>query len=222
MSNRALLQRYLPMVTFISEICGTNYEVILHDLSNREHSIVAIFNGHLSGRKTGDPLTGLARKLVQDKIYEKQDFITNYQGHTRDGKQFVSSTYFIKEGEELLGLLCINHDTSDLLAISQRLHHLMSASSLPHMEKRGNYTEALDDSIPVLSTTLIQNTVNSFGVSAARMTAQEKEQVILQLEQQGVFSTRGSVSRAAKSLNVSEPTVYRYLRRIRMQNEPPS
>ena len=51
MSNRAQLERYIPMVTFISEICGKNYEVILHDVSDPENSVISIFNGHLSGRK---------------------------------------------------------------------------------------------------------------------------------------------------------------------------
>ena len=70
MSNRAQLERYIPMVTFISEICGKNYEVILHDVSDPENSVISIFNGHLSGRKVGDPMTELARNLVRDQIYE--------------------------------------------------------------------------------------------------------------------------------------------------------
>ena len=86
MSNRAQLERYIPMVTFISEICGKNYEVILHDVSDPENSVISIFNGHLSGRKVGDPMTELARNLVRDQIYETQDFIANYEGRTRNGK----------------------------------------------------------------------------------------------------------------------------------------
>ena len=140
MSNRAQLERYIPMVTFISEICGKNYEVILHDVS-------------------------------------------------------------------------------DFFAISQHLHGLMRAFSLPGEDSRNSYTEDLDDSIPGLSTTLIHNTVLNFGVPPSRMTPQEKEQVIQALEHQGVFSTKGSVGQAAKELNISEPTVYRYLRRIRTRGD---
>ena len=40
MSNRAQLERYIPMVTFISEICCKNYEVILHDVSDPENSVI--------------------------------------------------------------------------------------------------------------------------------------------------------------------------------------
>ena len=35
------------------------------------------------------------------------------------------------------------------------------------------------------------------------------------LDRQGVFSTKGAVGQAARELDISEPTVYRYLRRVR-------
>lgn len=215
MSNREKLEPYLPIVSFFSTVCGDNYEIILHDVSEPEESVIAIHNGGLSGRKVGDPMTELARNLVRDKVYADRDFVSNYAGRTRNGKQFVSSTYFIKEGGELLGLICVNHDISDLTAISQHLRNLMSAFSVPGEDRTGGYTEELDDSISGLSSTLIRNTVLHFGIPASRMTAPEKEEVIQALEKQGVFSTKGSVVQAAKELNISEPTVYRYLRRIR-------
>ena len=95
MSNQSKLAPYLPMAAFLSAVCGDNFEVILHDVSEPETSVVAIFNGHLSGRKVGDPMTELARSLVREEVYREQDFVSNYEGRTRDGKQFVSSTYFI-------------------------------------------------------------------------------------------------------------------------------
>lgn len=217
MSNRAKLERYLPIAAFLSGVCGEQYEVILHDVSDPERSVIAIYNGHLSGREVGGPMTELARSLVRDRVYEDRDFIANYEGRTRNGKQFVSSTYFIKEEGELVGLICVNHDVSDLTAISRHLHNLMQGFSVPGEGRAGGYTEELDDSISGLSTTLIHNTVLNFGVPPARMTAQEKEDVVQTLEKQGVFATKGSVGQAARELGISEPTVYRYLRHIRVR-----
>lgn len=216
MSYSDVLQRYIPLVAFISAICGSNYEVILHDASDQEHSVIAIHNGHLSGRKVGDPMTELARSLVRENAYRDTDFIANYEGRTRNGKQFVSSTYFIKERGELVGLICINHDVSDLVSISQHLGSLMRAFSLPGSQAGGpGYTEELDDSISGLSATMIHNTITGSGVAPDRMTPQEKLEVIRSLDRQGVFATKGSVGHAAQELGISEPTVYRYLRRIR-------
>lgn len=216
MSNQSRLERYLPIAAFLSAVCGDHYEVILHDVSDPETSVMAIFNGHLSGRKVGDPMTELARRLVRDEVYRDRDFVSNYEGRTRSGKRFVSSTYFIKEDGELLGLICVNHDVSDLTAMASHLQSLLAAFSVPgQVPPQAPYTEELDDSIPELSTTLIHNTVLRQGVPAGRMTTQEKESLIEALERQGVFSTKGSVGQVARELDISEPTVYRYLRRIR-------
>lgn len=219
MSYRAILERYIPMVDFISQICGTNYEVILHDVSEPECSVVSIHNGHLSGRKVGDPMTELARGLVRDKVYADKDFIANYEGRTRNGKQFVSSTYFLKEQGELVGLICINHDVSDLCSISHHLGNLMRAFAVPgSVSGSGDgYTEDLDGSIDHLSSSLIHSTVASQGVPPARMTPAEKLEVVRVLEHQGVFATKGSVGQAAQELGISEPTVYRYLRQVRRE-----
>ena len=51
MRDRELLESYIPMVRFIAAICGPRCEVVLHDLKDIEHSIIAIENGHISGRR---------------------------------------------------------------------------------------------------------------------------------------------------------------------------
>ncbi|NCB04172.1 MAG: hypothetical protein EOM69_01445, partial [Clostridia bacterium] len=33
MTDQELLQRYIPLVDFIADICGQNYEVLLHDVT---------------------------------------------------------------------------------------------------------------------------------------------------------------------------------------------
>ena len=52
MSNYASLERYIPLVKFMGEICGKNYEIILHDVSTPERSVIAACNEHLSGNRT--------------------------------------------------------------------------------------------------------------------------------------------------------------------------
>lgn len=55
MSNYACLERYIPLVEFMGKICGKSYEIILHDVSTPERSVIAACNEHLSGRRIGDP-----------------------------------------------------------------------------------------------------------------------------------------------------------------------
>lgn len=219
MSNYAFLEKYIPLINFMAEICGKNYEIILHDTSTPERSVIAAHNAHLSGRRVGDPMTELAKELIREGSYLKQDFVANYEGRTRGGKRFVSSTYFIKEGTELRGLICVNHDVEDFFALSEHLTSLMQAFSLPVDSQSASYTENLDDSISSLSSNLIHTTVLSYTAVRPHLGTADKLEVIRSLESQGVFSTKGSVGQAARELGISEPTVYRYLKRVRENKE---
>ena len=214
-SNYACLERYIPLVQFMGKICGKNYEIILHDVSTPERSVIAACNEHLSGRRVGDPMTELAKELVRTGAYKEHDYVANYEGRTRGGKRFVSSTYFIKEKGQLVGLICVNHDVEDILVLSERLSNLVHAFSLPMEDERAAYTENLDDSIPELSSNLIHSTILGYGIPSDAMHASDKLDILRSLDAQGVFQTKGSSGRVAKELHISEPTVYRYLRRIR-------
>ncbi len=216
MSNYACLERYIPLVTFMGEICGKNYEIILHDVSTPERSVIATCNSHLSGRRVGDPMTELAKDLIRTGAYLEHDFVANYEGRTRGGKRFVSSTYFIKEKGELVGLICVNHDVEDFFALSEHLNNLVQAFSLPvGGTYPTTYTENLDDSISGLSSSLIHSTVLNYHVPMEAMHSADKLEVVRILESQGVFATKGSVGQVARELHISEPTVYRYLQKIR-------
>ena len=43
-----LLYSYTTTVKFLGSVLGPDYEVVLQDLSNINHSVIAIENGHIS------------------------------------------------------------------------------------------------------------------------------------------------------------------------------
>lgn len=52
----------MPLVDFLGAALGSATEVVLHDLTEPESSVVKIVNGHVSGRNVGaPPPTSLAR-----------------------------------------------------------------------------------------------------------------------------------------------------------------
>ena len=161
-------------------------------------------------------MTELAKDLIRTGAYLEHDFVANYEGRTRGGKRFVSSTYFIKEKGELVGLICVNHDVEDFFALSEHLNNLVQAFSLPVGGTcPTTYTENLDDSISGLSSSLIHSTVLNYHVPMEAMHSADKLEIVRILESQGVFATKGSVGQVARELHISEPTVYRYLQKIR-------
>lgn len=70
-----LLYSYKTTVKFLGSVLGPDYEVVLQDLSNKNHSVIAIENGHISGRTIGSPLTSAVFQMLSSKVYEENDFI---------------------------------------------------------------------------------------------------------------------------------------------------
>ena len=69
-------------------------------------------------------MTEFGLNLLESRIYEKENFITNYKGVT-GGKILRSSTLFIKdEKENLIGMLCVNIDITKYLSMSKELESL--------------------------------------------------------------------------------------------------
>ena len=71
------LTNYIPLVKFMGQVFGSDFEIILHDISQPDTSIIAIENAHISGRRIGDSLTDLARQFIADKKYLETDYIVN-------------------------------------------------------------------------------------------------------------------------------------------------
>ena len=51
MAKSNYLRQFIPMVDALGETFGKHCEVVLHDLSTPETSIIAIANGHVTGRQ---------------------------------------------------------------------------------------------------------------------------------------------------------------------------
>ncbi|MEI4770677.1 PAS domain-containing protein [Psychrobacillus sp. FJAT-51614] len=219
------LQPFIQMVDFIGMAMGNNCEVVLHDVSKIEHSIVAIKNNHISNRKVGGSLTDLALKILKDKSYEEKDFLINYSGKTQDGKILRSSTFFIKdEYGNVIGMLCLNMDVSKIVETRNLLDSLISGISTKNQNStyldenlptnEDGPMEDLSTSIEELTSSIILRTIAETNIPPYRMSANEKMDVVKQLNEKGVFLIKGAVSEVALHLKTSEATVYRYLNKI--------
>lgn len=96
------LEPYIPMVDFLSKALGEYYEIVLHDLSNPKHSIIAIANGCLSGRTVGDTASDFVLRTVKYDIEQDTDCVVNYRINNVNGHLFRSSGYYIRNDEGIL------------------------------------------------------------------------------------------------------------------------
>ena len=106
-----ILKKYGLLVPFLGEVLGENCEIVLHDITNLESSIVAIANNQISGRKVGGPATDFVLKLMQLRRENKVNYITNYMAKSYNGHKLRCSSFFIHDDKkEPIGVLCINYD----------------------------------------------------------------------------------------------------------------
>jgi len=210
MPNNPLLDPYKPLVPFLAEILGDSCEVLLHDVSQPKHSVIAIANGFHTGRVVGSPFTELAVKIMNEKQFRTADYIANYSGKTK-GKNFLSSSFFIKHKGKLIGLLCINKDMDGMVALDNAVALLKKHYNLE--EADNEMQEILDVPIASLLHKMVADEIKATGIQPARMTSEEKAKVIQNLMNAGVHNMKGAVIEIAKELQISEPTVYRYIKK---------
>lgn len=224
-----LLQHYIKLTEFLGQALGPDYEVALHDMTDKNRSIVAIANNHISGREIGAPLTNVALKILMDKSYETQDYRLHYCGLSAEGKTLSSSTMFIKHNGKLVGMLCINFDDSRYLAASEnvlRLCHpdiFIDDHIAPQQAEPGDpfpravpaTTESFHNSIDAVAGDAVGRELIRLGVTADRLTPDERMQIIASLENGGIFLLKGAVKDVADALHCSQASVYRYLSQIK-------
>lgn len=209
------LKKYLPLVDFLAEVFGEDAEVVLHDVTDVDRSVVAIRNGHISGRCVGAPATNVVLKIMKDGTENAIDYLTNYQGLSANGKALRSSTYFLHDDDRhLIGILCVNIDTSRL---EQFRDYLNSVVQIKHDLNSNERVERFSGTVEELAYASIETVINAAGVSPQRMSQDEKIEIVRQLNDDGVFLLKGAISRIAARLEVSEATIYRYLNCVKKE-----
>lgn len=215
-----LLKPYARVLPFLGKALGENVEIALHDLSVDKMPIVAIYNGEMSQRKVGDPLTSLGEHILETKQYENKEYVVNYKSLSSSGKILRSSSYFIKDEEgNLIGMFCINVNISDYEYLNATIQRILGISEQEDMEyKRETPIEILSNSLETTVSQCVADVLKEMGypnyMEHGRLNVDEKMVIIRALHEQGIFNVKGAIPVVAKELASSEPTIYRYLKKI--------
>ncbi len=201
------LQGLIPVADAIAAAVGPYCEVVLHDISRPERSVVYMA-GNVTNRSIGAPLTD----MVLRRLREQGDAISDLPGYhnvTKDGKTLRSSTTFVRDGQgKVIGCLCVNIDQTPLVSWRHFLENsLFSAPGETKETFATGMTEALND--------IVQSVLENYGGDPGALTKEEKTSVVQQLEERGVFLMKGSVEMVAGILGVTRYTVYNYIDAVR-------
>lgn len=213
---------FVKLTHFLGQVLGANYEIVFHVISDEGSYIAAIANNHISGRTISSPLTSFASELIQEKEYLNKDFLCDYKAKVGNSKIVTGSTFFIKNQNKIVGILCINHDTTELKnAISKiiELEKVQGFDDLLDINNQNNLNFTDMGNIETLSHSiediLAENIDLKYLSSGYSLSTEQKDEIIRNLNSKGIFNIKGSIAIVAKFLNMSEPSVYRYLQKLK-------
>ena len=208
-TDRQILQSYRNVVAGLENYLGEGYEIVLHSLESMEHSVIAIANGHHTGRQEGSPITDLALHMLHSIEEEEQTGFISYFSKNRKGEPLRSSTIVIYgENHRAIGLLCFNFylNTSVYTVVA----NLMDESkSTPPM-----ITETFVDNAEDLLSRLVEQVRQDVNNDGRILSSLKNKEIIRRCHAQGVFQIKNAVSRVAQLLGISKNTVYLHLRAL--------
>ncbi len=193
---------------------GPGCEVVIHDLSadNPSSTIVAIENGHVSGRAVGDGPSHVVLEALHDRRNPVEDRLA-YLTKTEDGKILKSSTIFLRgEDGEVDGIFAINYDITMLLAARHELESLTAVAAQGAADP-----EPIPQSVTELLDELIEQSVRVVGKPVALMTKEDKVKAIGFLNDSGAFLVTKSGQKVCNYFGISKYTLYSYMDEAKAQ-----
>jgi len=219
------LKRFVPLVKTIAQMFGKNCEVVLHDFSEPQKSIVAIENGQVTGRKIGDSITDLALSIWRKGGYgkKKEDKIVNYRTKTKDGKILKSSTTLIRDDQKkIIGCLCINYDLTEYLMFNKIVGEFCTTIDLDKEKLKNetkNETETFSNNVDEVLENIIQEAIEKIGKLVSIMQKDDKLLIVKIVEEKGGFLIKGAIDQLASEISVSRYTIYNYLDELKTKKK---
>lgn len=184
---------------------GSDCEVVLHDLTRSyDNTIVAIWNGHVTGRKVGGGGTDAGLSILRGTDLPKDQY--SYINKTKEGRVLRSSSkYFLDNKGNVVGSLCINYDITDFITAQNVI------TKLTTREESESKEEVFTNNVDELLEVLMKEAVEQTGHPLEFLDKDDKAAVVRYLDNKGAFLIKKSVERVADFLGVSRFTIYNYL-----------
>mgnify|MGYP002512301997 FL=1 len=195
------------MAKAIARQFGPNCEVVVHDLQSNdpENSIVAIENGHVSGRKVNDGPSHVVLEALQTDTRKLEDHLA-YLTKTEDGKLLKSSTIYLRDDEgKAIGIFSINYDITLLMAMEGTLRDFTQT------EEPSREPENITRNVSTLLEELLEQSVRIVGKPVALMNKEDKVKAIRFLNDSGAFLITKSGPRVCSYFGISKYTLYSYI-----------
>lgn len=193
-----LLDQLQHIAQGLAETLAPFCEVVVHDLTNPEHAILALHN-NLSGRSVGQPATELGLARLADPDYPQ--VIANYAGRFADGRAVKSTSIGIKDSSgQYVAAICLNVDLTSFQSLTSVLTSFMQVD----LTRR----ETLD---PV-GAHAVRAQIDAFAARRATspraLGPQDRRTLLEELRASGHLEVKRAMEIVANHLGLSRAAVY--------------
>ncbi len=212
--EKQILHGYIPFAKTIAKMFGNQCEVVIHDLTHPQSSVIFTMNNHVTGREVGQSFDHLVKKVLLSDDF-KEDHLAGYEFKTDDGRVIRSSTTLIRDSnQQVIGAFCINFDISIIMQMKTVFDEFIPKSvdnaSAP---KEIQVEETAIQNVEEIADQLIEQIIHNSQFPL--LNRQEKIELIRFMDEKGIFLMKGSVEKVANQLGISKVTVYSYLDEIK-------
>lgn len=199
-----ILKAFIPTANLIQKSSPSACEVVLHDLSDPQHSVVYVA-GDVTGRKIGQSFDHLVKDVLNSKNF-KDDYVANYF-FAKDEKLVKSSTAFIRDQHgEIVGPICVNVDASVAKSLFEVAGNFLKASeNEPDGEQNDDVTKIV---LNLIDKIIAKN-------EGKKLKKEQKLEFVGFINEKGIFNIKGAIEVVAAKLNVSKITIYGYLDQLK-------
>ena len=187
---------------------GPDCEVAVHDLTQGDqHTLIAIENPHVTGRKIGDDASEIVRSAIEDK--EGASDSLSYLTRTTDGRILKSSSIYIRDPQgDLVALLGINYDITQICNMRAVLGQFVAVQQ----EKKDGEISVISPGVNDLLDQLLEESWRHVGKKpVALMSREDKIKAVQYLEKRGAFLVKKAGDKVTKYYDISKYTLYNYL-----------
>ncbi len=207
--DKAVLESYRNVADGLADFWGGNCEIVIHDLSHLDASVIKIINGHLSGRQVGAPISEVTLSFLNKMLATPTLRHVTYFAKNKRGEAFKSSISAI-EGKDhtIIGLFCINfYLNASLLSLIQTFTPIAKTET-------ENISETFVDNAEELMLNALEDAKKEVYSNLSISSSNKNKEIISLLYQKGIFNLKDSVITIANHLGISKNTVYMHIRNM--------
>lgn len=189
----------------LAETFGNSCEALVQDMSQKNHPILAIYHGHVTGRKVGSKEDVYGATSEEETILDLKHDLVNHLVLSKKGRRLKSSTFLLK-GEDYHYALGVNFDFTDLYQAVKIQEDLIAVKSdlekAVTEENQGNLKEIFDSCLQIV------------GKPASALSKSERLRLVSLLKERKAFEFYKAVPYISQQMGVTRYTVYNYLNQL--------